>query len=197
MPLPRVLLACIKFLGACPCPTCLVSKEDIRNLGTKRDICNHERKVHTDNQVNKLMIERVRKWMYEQGQGINPDPSACVPTAPDHSGRRTLAPSTLSRANHRALWPNAVHTTAFVALFQLEPTARGSLVRSPRTCALIGLLGSLNHSQLALPRSATCCEDSPQTAASFWTSHAPCCRQHDARCHATHAPLHRPECALL
>ena len=57
-----------------------------------------------------------------------PNPPACVPTAPDHSGRRAHAPSTLSRADHCAPWPNAVYTTAFVEPFQLEPTARGSLV---------------------------------------------------------------------
>ena len=57
-----------------------------------------------------------------------PDPPACVPTVPDHSGHRAHTPSTLTRADHRAPWPNAVYTTAFVALFQLEPTVRGSLV---------------------------------------------------------------------
>ena len=49
-----------------------------------------------------------------------PDPPTCVPTAPNHSGRRAHAPSTLTRANHRTPWPNAVYTTAFVALFQRE-----------------------------------------------------------------------------
>ena len=53
-----------------------------------------------------------------------PDPPTCVPTAPDHSGRRALAPSTLSRADHRAPWPNAVHTTALVALFQRDEAIR-------------------------------------------------------------------------
>ena len=74
-----------------------------------------------------------------------PDPPTCVPTAPDHSGRRAHAPSTLTRADHRAPWPNAVYTTAFVALFQLEPTARGSLVR------LLRILCTCTDSQEEFP----------------------------------------------
>ena len=46
-----------------------------------------------------------------------PDPPTCVPTVPDHSGRRAHAPSTLIRADHRAPWPNAVYMTAFVEPF--------------------------------------------------------------------------------
>ncbi|EPS94248.1 hypothetical protein FOMPIDRAFT_29937, partial [Fomitopsis schrenkii] len=30
----KVLLACLKFLGACPCPRCYVKKEDVVNMGT-------------------------------------------------------------------------------------------------------------------------------------------------------------------
>ncbi|KAF8326756.1 hypothetical protein F5887DRAFT_823227, partial [Amanita rubescens] len=61
----------IKFLGACPCPTCLVAKNDIRNLGMKRDIRNHKRKARTNNHPNRMKIERVRKWMYEEGLSIS------------------------------------------------------------------------------------------------------------------------------
>ena len=50
-----------------------------------------------------------------------PDLPACVPTAPDHSGCHALAPSTLSRAEHHTPWPNAMHMTAFIALFHWTP----------------------------------------------------------------------------
>src|SRR6266550_7659537 len=69
--LSRVLLSTIKFLGACPCPTCLIAKDNIRNLGMKRDIHNHKQKVCTDNELNRMRIKRERKWMYEEGLSIN------------------------------------------------------------------------------------------------------------------------------
>ena len=85
--LSRVLLSTIKFLGACPCPTCLVAKDKVRDLGTKHDIRNHRRKMRTDDEFNKKMIERVRTWMYEEGLSINStaikrlmDPESLVPT---------------------------------------------------------------------------------------------------------------------
>ena len=67
----RVLLSTIKSLRACPCPTCLVAKDGIRDLGKKLDIRNHIRKMHKDNEFNRITIERVRKWMYEGGLSIN------------------------------------------------------------------------------------------------------------------------------
>ncbi|KIO07970.1 hypothetical protein M404DRAFT_134911, partial [Pisolithus tinctorius Marx 270] len=33
----KVLLACLKFLGGCPCPRCLIKKDEISMLGTKAD----------------------------------------------------------------------------------------------------------------------------------------------------------------
>ena len=85
--LTRVLLSTIKFLGACPCPTCLVAKDNIHDLGTKRDIRNHRQKMCTDDEFNRKKIERVRQWMYEEGLSINSvaikrmlDPESLVPT---------------------------------------------------------------------------------------------------------------------
>ena len=60
-----------------------------------------------------------------------PNPPACVPTAPNHSGRHVHAPSTLSRADHRAPWPNAVNTTAFVASFHRDKVS-GTATSKPR-----------------------------------------------------------------
>ena len=73
-----------------------------------------------------------------------PDPPACVPTAPDHSGRRAHAPSTLSRADHRAPWPNAVYTTAFV-----EPFHRTRRFASSRSTGHISW-GTNNSQGLAI-----------------------------------------------
>ena len=33
----RILLVCMKFLGHCPCPRCLIEKSNIDCLGTKQD----------------------------------------------------------------------------------------------------------------------------------------------------------------
>ena len=34
----RTILACVKFLGECPCPCCLVRKIDIPKMGTPQDL---------------------------------------------------------------------------------------------------------------------------------------------------------------
>ncbi|KAI0309743.1 hypothetical protein OF83DRAFT_1030334, partial [Amylostereum chailletii] len=45
----KVLLASIKYLGACPCPCCLVKKENIHKVGMKNDIKFRERHPCIDN----------------------------------------------------------------------------------------------------------------------------------------------------
>lgn len=67
----RILLACIKFLAQCPCPTCLVLKKDIRDLGTKHDERTRTKKSRTDNEEFRWKISHVRKYIYEQGVHIN------------------------------------------------------------------------------------------------------------------------------
>lgn len=67
----RVLLACIKQLGKCPCPTCLVSKEDIHHLGNKRDAQTRSRHKRTDDHVYRSKIKVARDHIYLKGGLLN------------------------------------------------------------------------------------------------------------------------------
>jgi hypothetical protein len=66
----RTLLACVKYLGKCPCPLCLVEKNQIANLGTKLDMKMREDKKRIDDEPRRRDIELVRKWMYERGMDV-------------------------------------------------------------------------------------------------------------------------------
>lgn len=67
----RVLLACIKQLSKCPCPTCLVLKKNVRLLGTMRDSHMHARKCHTDNEIYRSKIKIARNYVYKSGGFLN------------------------------------------------------------------------------------------------------------------------------
>ena len=64
------LLACVKYLGKCPCPLCLVEKNQIANLGTKLDMKMREDKKRLDDKPRRSDIELARKWIYERGMDV-------------------------------------------------------------------------------------------------------------------------------
>lgn len=66
----RILLACMKFLGRCPCPRCFVSKEKIDCLGGKHDRWVRTHSHRTDNQQQRNWIERVREMIFVMGRGV-------------------------------------------------------------------------------------------------------------------------------
>ena len=66
----RTLLSCVKYLGKCPCPLCLVEGHQIPNLGTKPDMKAREDKKRVDDDRRRRDIETVRKWMYEKGMDV-------------------------------------------------------------------------------------------------------------------------------
>ncbi|KIK80669.1 hypothetical protein PAXRUDRAFT_158056, partial [Paxillus rubicundulus Ve08.2h10] len=53
----KILLACIKFLGKCPCPRCLVKKADIPDMGTESDMKTWEQQaqVDSDERIKKIL----------------------------------------------------------------------------------------------------------------------------------------------
>jgi len=80
----RVLLATIRDKGNCPCPRCLVPKEQLNRMGQKQDI-----KFRLKNQQKFLLnqIQTARRWIYEKAQSITSQvvehllkPSSSVPT---------------------------------------------------------------------------------------------------------------------
>jgi len=66
----RVLLACVRSLGACPCPRCLIRKEEISALGTKDDE-QRRANLRTCDHIYQHKIETARKIIYEKGYVVN------------------------------------------------------------------------------------------------------------------------------
>ena len=66
----RILLACMKLLGNCPCPDCLVTKDKICKLGTKIDQWVRDKKAHVDDGARCWLIKGARKAMFDLGHSI-------------------------------------------------------------------------------------------------------------------------------
>ncbi|EGO30230.1 hypothetical protein SERLADRAFT_412306 [Serpula lacrymans var. lacrymans S7.9] len=63
----KVLLAGIKFLGKCPCPRCLVKKQDLAKMGMKRDMRQRVKKIRVDNEDHWRRIKFAWQLMFEKG----------------------------------------------------------------------------------------------------------------------------------
>ena len=66
----RILLACVKFLGTCLCPRCLVTKDKICKLGTKLDLWVRDKKACVNDRAHQLSIENVHKAIFDFGCSI-------------------------------------------------------------------------------------------------------------------------------
>ena len=66
----RILLACMKFLGHCPCPRCLIEKSNIDRLGTKQDRKQRRNNVRVDNHERQNWIETARKMIFTWGRSV-------------------------------------------------------------------------------------------------------------------------------
>ncbi|THU92687.1 hypothetical protein K435DRAFT_820450 [Dendrothele bispora CBS 962.96] len=64
------LLASIRSLGRCPCPHCLVEKDQIGQLGTRWDRQRRETKPRVDTEKRRSLIERMRKWIFSFGYKV-------------------------------------------------------------------------------------------------------------------------------
>lgn len=98
---PSVLLACIRFLGKCPCPTCLTKKKWVHEMGSYRDAqCrSHLRHDMVEVQAN---IAQTRWWIFNAGKSIG---SSYV--------EALLKPT--------SLLPTRVHTLLFALPYMLTP----------------------------------------------------------------------------
>ncbi len=86
-PTHRVLIATTRDMGGCPCPRCIVPKDQIRNLGTASDKNMREggKRRFTDEIREK--IAQARKYIYKDGYAVNSEkvekllkPESLVPT---------------------------------------------------------------------------------------------------------------------
>jgi len=68
--LGRVLIATIRYLANCPCPQCFTKKIHAGTLGTRVD---DQRRSHSrvDTQSRQRKVESTRKYIFEQGRGVN------------------------------------------------------------------------------------------------------------------------------
>src|SRR6266498_1543035 len=68
--LGRVLIATIRYLANCPCPQCFTKKIHAGALGTRVD---DQRRSHShvDTQSRQRKVESTRKYIFEQGRGVN------------------------------------------------------------------------------------------------------------------------------
>ena len=67
----RVPLACIKFLGVCPCPCCLVKKADILRMGNDSDMDAQTTKLWSNENNYQQRVHKACRLMFKGGKGIN------------------------------------------------------------------------------------------------------------------------------
>ncbi len=66
-----MLMACLKTMGTCLCPRCLVRKADVHQMGTINDLKRRVTKSREDNHPTRWRIEEARKKIFLKGQAIN------------------------------------------------------------------------------------------------------------------------------
>ncbi|KAJ7611461.1 hypothetical protein B0H17DRAFT_966994, partial [Mycena rosella] len=90
----KVLLACIRNLGKCPCPRCTITKDKITGLGTKNDMNARIKLERTDHPTYQRHVDDARNWVYQEGNGVKSagvermlEPESLVPTKNTFSER--------------------------------------------------------------------------------------------------------------
>jgi hypothetical protein len=88
----RILMACIRNLGNCPCPRCTLPLSDVHLVGTTRDRRNRKKLARTDDHRYKLTISNARKAILDRNYAVNSavverllKPRSLVPTTVRHS----------------------------------------------------------------------------------------------------------------
>lgn len=61
-------MACIKFLGLCPCPDCAVLKSEVHLVGSKSDMRARQRLLRTDSDDRRRKVELARRLIFS---GVN------------------------------------------------------------------------------------------------------------------------------
>jgi hypothetical protein len=67
----RVLLACIRNLGGCPCPRCTIPLSDAYLVGTKRDWAKRISMAQIDDNNLKFKVSRARDLMYQDNYAVD------------------------------------------------------------------------------------------------------------------------------
>lgn len=83
-----MLLTCLKFLAACPCPRCLIPKSKIHLLGTSTDRRNRVRFARVDDHSTRHTILTARDKVYLKGISLG-----SKTLNKDHLGPKSLNPT--------------------------------------------------------------------------------------------------------
>ncbi|TRM67223.1 hypothetical protein BD626DRAFT_627628 [Schizophyllum amplum] len=70
----KVLVVCLKFLGKCLCPRCMIEKKQVRELGMIRDMRRRERTRRVDTVRHQARVKSARKLIFESGRAVNGEP---------------------------------------------------------------------------------------------------------------------------
>ncbi|KAH7924391.1 hypothetical protein BV22DRAFT_1195981 [Leucogyrophana mollusca] len=63
----KVLIATIRDMGGCPCPRCLIKKDQIVGLGTRADQELRTNQARTDNEARRTKVASARDLIYKHG----------------------------------------------------------------------------------------------------------------------------------
>ncbi|TBU36011.1 hypothetical protein BD309DRAFT_879101, partial [Dichomitus squalens] len=64
----KCLVACLKFLGKCACPECLIEKKDFDKMGTWTDLKHRVTKKREDTGMLHAAIAKAREWIFALGR---------------------------------------------------------------------------------------------------------------------------------
>jgi len=67
----RIILACIRNKGGCPCPRCLIPLTKVQNLGQVQDRKDQQSLACVDDGFRKRNVEMARDLIYEKGYVVN------------------------------------------------------------------------------------------------------------------------------
>ena len=71
---PRILMSTVWNMGACPCPRCLISKDHIHLVGTKRDMQQRTTLARVDNLQHQTKITTAHDMIYECNWAVDSAP---------------------------------------------------------------------------------------------------------------------------
>ena len=65
-----MLMTCLRYLAACPCPRCLLLKSKIPRIGSNTDQIQRLKLACVDSNARRGKIEIARRFMFEQGINV-------------------------------------------------------------------------------------------------------------------------------
>jgi hypothetical protein len=84
----RILIACIRNLGRCPCPRCLIPLDRVDNMGMRQDMTQRKTLARVDSAERRNRVATAREHIYQKNYLVDGAPverllqnDSLVPTA--------------------------------------------------------------------------------------------------------------------